>query len=134
MNKRVAEYMKIETIRKLADLKGIMPAVDDQVHGIWDATVKFGQWSDILMVMRVKDIEQRKEMQKLLQISCTNAPPINVDGKMDIQEMRGCLVACKFSSDGQYYRAILTGTKPAKARLCFVDFGNTESKNLFLYN
>ena len=105
-----------------------MPAIDDQVHGLWDATVKFGQWSDLLMVMRVKDIEKRKEMQKKLQMECNNAPPMILDSNLDIQGMRGSLIACKYSNDGEYYRAIVTGIKPDKVRLCFVDFGNTEGK------
>ena len=112
------------------DIQSVMLATNDQVHGLWDASVKFGTWSDLLMVMKVKDIEKIDEMQKRLQETCVNAPPMFTNSNIDVKGIRGSLVACKFSNDGQYYRAIVTGTKPDKVRLCFVDFGNIEGKYL----
>ena len=127
-NKKVAKLMKLDSSIASGDLKGVMLTTDDKVHVLWDVSVKFGQWSDLLMVMRIKDVEQRNELQKRLQASCINAPPLVTDSYKDVQEIRGILVACKFSNDGQFYRAVVTGTKPDKARVSFVDYGTTEGK------
>ena len=128
MNKKVAEFLKIQSSCMANSLKSVELSVKDQVHGVWDATIKFGQWSDMLLIMRVQDIERRKELQNILHKYCTNAPPINIGEEIDIQKLRGQLVACRFSKDGKFYRAVVTGTKPDKARLHFVDFGNIEGK------
>jgi hypothetical protein len=124
---KVAEFLKLDSATSItSSLKNVSLSVNDQVHGIWDATIKFGQWSDLLLVMRAQDINRRKELQDILQECCANAPPINACGDVDVQKLRGCLVACKFPADGQYYRAVITGSKPDKARIHFVDFGNVE--------
>ena len=126
MDTKVAEFLKIQKADVATSLKGVKLTVDEQVHGIWDATVKFGQWSDFLLLMRIQDVERRKELQSILQKCCANAPPIVIYSDTNAQELRGQLVACKFSRDGQYYRAVVTGIKPDKARLNFIDFGNQE--------
>ena len=127
MSRKMTEFLKLEsTTSTINSLQNMSLSVDDQVYGIWDVTIKFGQWPDLLIVMRAEDIKRRNELQDILQEYCANAPPINACVNNDVQKLRGCLVACKFSADGQYYRAVITGSKPDKARIHFVDFGNVE--------
>ena len=131
-NSRLADLFDVQSMAMEASvLENIDLSQGDQVHGIWDATIKFGQWSDLLLVMRVQDVEKRKQLQQMLQKSCANAPPIVLgeNSTRKMEQLRGRVVACKSSKDGIYYRAVITGTKQDKARLNFVDFGNIEGNS-----
>ena len=126
MSTKMVKFLKIETSCMASSLKSVKISVKEKVHGLWDTTINFGQWSDYLLVLRIQDVKRRSELQQILQKACANAPPIITNIDMSIQTMLGQLVACKFSRDGQYYRAVVTGVKPDKVRLNFVDYGNLE--------
>ena len=126
MNEKVANLINVDCTYKANVVENAKLLSNEHVHGLWDATLKFSKWTDLLLVMRVPDIERRKSLQAELKQSCHDAPPIAAKNEVDIEKLKGHLVACKFSKDGCYYRALVTGVKPDKARLQFIDFGNVE--------
>ena len=126
MNENVANLINVDCTYKANVVENAKLLLNEHVHGLWDATLKFSKWTDLLLVMRVPDIERRKKLQAELKQICHNAPPIAAKNEMDIEKLKGHLVACQFSRDGCYYRALVTGVKPDKARLQFIDFGNVE--------
>ena len=131
MNPKLTKLLNVPLDSKMdgSSLKGIELHPNDQVHGLWDVAVKYGQWSDIIPVMKIQDVEKRDQLQQILQKECLNAPPI-VTGKESpdvLKALRGQLVAFRSSKDEDcYYRGVITGTKPDTVRLNSVDFGYVE--------
>ena len=70
MNPKLTKLLNVPLDSKMdgSSLKGIELHPNDQVHGLWDVAVKYGQWSDIIPVMKIQDVQKRDQLQQILQL------------------------------------------------------------------
>ena len=94
-------------------LKNLDVSLGDEVVGC-----AFGKSFNIVTVQRIIDAEKLEELGNLLKDKCKKPMPFT--------PIVGQLVACKWSEDGEFYRAEIVSVRKAdsKAIVFFVDYGN----------